>query len=111
MMDAGKRDRRLTFQALAETKDSAGGLIQTYSDDFTRWASLSGLTGSEKYINGELIGVVSHKIGVIFDSKTALLNNKKYRAVIGDRYFKIISVINIRESNQDIIILAQEIIK
>ncbi|MBL4869162.1 MAG: phage head closure protein [Pseudomonadales bacterium] len=108
-MGAGGRNRRLTFEKLSETKDSAGGLIQTYTKDFNRWASLRGVTGNEKYISEQLVSLVSHKIIVLRDSKTKGLNNN-YRATYSGRIFDIKAVINIREENKELLILADEVI-
>ena len=108
-MGAGDRNRRLAFESLSETKDSAGGLVQAYTPDFTRWASLRAVTGNEKYISEQLVALVSHKIIVLRDSQTKTLTNK-HRATMGGRVFDIKSVINIKEENKELLILAEEII-
>ena len=108
-MGAGDRNKRLIFEGLTETKDAAGGLIQTYSKYITRWASLSGVTGNEKYIAGDLVSVVSHKIIVLYDGKTKFLTNK-HRITYKNRVFNINAAINIREENKEFLILAKEVI-
>ena len=108
-MSAGKRNKRITFEKLIESRDSAGGLVQSYTTDFSRWASLLPVTGNEKYISDQLISEVTHKIGVLFDSKTKALTHEN-RATKGDRVFNIKAVLNVREENADILILAKEVI-
>lgn len=108
-MSAGGKSHKIVFQSLSETQDSTGGIEQSFSSAFTRWASLAGVTGAEKYIAGEMVGTVSHKIRVRYDSETRLINSG-YRGLIGGRVFNIDAAINIREENREILILAKEII-
>jgi SPP1 family predicted phage head-tail adaptor len=46
-INAGDLDRRLTIQAKTITRDSAGGAIETWTDETTVWAQKVDTTGRE----------------------------------------------------------------
>ncbi len=106
---AGDRNKKLYFQDLTEDQDSAGGAIEIYNNIFDRWGSLKTISSDEKYVSTELIASVTHKIVLLYDSKTSKLTNKN-RCTHGARIFDIASVINYKEESKYIVIVAKELI-
>lgn len=83
-MRAGKRDRRITFQALTDGQDALGGLTETWvnlATNPTVWAGMRQLTGREFFaaqqVNAEIDTIfeilyrsdLTPKMRIVYDSK------------------------------------------
>lgn len=61
-MRVGRMRHRLEIQRATETRDAAGGVVQTWSTLDTRWASIEALTGREYFMAKQVQSDATHRI-------------------------------------------------
>lgn len=105
-MNIGKMRHRVTFQVQPPDKDALGGYGEDWKDVFTVWAQISPVSGRE-YFSQVKENTVTHKIYCRYreDISPAL------RIRFGERYFRIISVLNWEERNTGLTIMCEELVK
>lgn len=110
MTDPGKYAHRITFQRYDGTVDEYGDVrkdVDANWDDFkTVWAAIDPVSGREFYAAEQSQSEVSHKLRCRYfpGVKTEM------RILFGSRKFKILSVINWREANEEYLIMAKELV-
>lgn len=105
-MRSGNIKHLITFQSYSETANEYGEEIKEFIDFETTYASIVPLSGKE-YFNSETVNAqISHKIECRYISGVLPSMRVKY----GERVFNIESVINIREANKTLQIMAVEVI-
>lgn len=105
-MRSGNLKQKITFQDYTETTDDFGEVTKGYADFRTVYASIVPLSGKEYFTSKQTNAEVSHKIECRhFDGVKPSM-----RIVYGTRTFNIESVINIREENKTLQIMATEVI-
>ncbi len=116
-MRAGNLKHRITIQIKTETADGHGGFVDTYpeKDWFETWASVIPLRGSELISAMRLEGQITHKIEMRYRRQLYSLIApspvvKRLFWEKRDRYFNIVNVINVREENDKLEIMAEEIV-
>lgn len=115
-MRAGNLRHRITIQLKTETADGTGGFIETWPEkDWVEvWASVIPLRGVELIEAMKLEGNVRHKIEMRYRRQLYSIIApspivKRLYWEKRDRYFNIISVINVRELNRKLEIMAEEV--
>lgn len=116
-MRAGNLRHRITIQLKTEVSDGMGGMdTYWYEKDWTEvWASVVPLRGTELIEAMKLGGKVSHKIEMRYRRQLYSLIApspvvKRLYWEKRERYFNIISVINVRELNRKLEIMAEEVV-
>ena len=95
------------MQTVSEASGAQGGIIDTWSTSFTRWASIRPLTGDERFVSEQEHGQLSHEIRMRHDENTSTVTNK-HRFLFGSRIFDIQSYKNIQERDKEIIFTCLE---
>lgn len=97
-MYAGKLDKRITFQSKAESLDSWGGTIWTWSNVATVWAKKRPLRGRE-LIAAQ--AAQSESTDMFYARYMSGLDTSM-RIVFGGKYYDIISIVNVNEENVEL---------
>jgi len=105
-MRSGNLKHKIEIQTYIETSNDFGEVTKGYSTFKTVYASITPLAGKEYFASKQLNAEVSHKIECRYLS--GVLPNM--RILYGARVFNIESVINIREANKTLQIMAVEVI-
>lgn len=105
-MRSGNLKHKITFETSAQTQDDFGGFVDGFSVFTETYASITPVSGKEYFASKQINAEVSHKIECRFISGIT----PSMRIVYGSRVFDIESVINIREENKTLQIMASEVI-
>lgn len=105
-MRAGQLRHRIVIQQLAEGRDSAGGIAETWITFVTLPAAVEPLKGREYFQSDQLNAEVSHRIKVRY--YPGIL--PKMRVSWGTRIFRVEAVLNIDERNREIQLMCTEVI-
>jgi len=92
-MRSGLLRHRLTFQTKSASRDAYGGEDATWSDDETRWGSVSPLRGQEYFAAQQVHAEATHKIIIRHYEGLTI----RHRIKFDTRYFNIESIRNIDE--------------
>jgi len=104
-MQAGKLNKRVQLQEPAETQNSTGEEIQSYSTYTTVWASIEPLQGRELEHAQQISAEVSHRVKIRYNANVAA----KDRVIYGSRTLEIEAVLNPEERNEELILMCKEI--
>lgn len=116
-MRAGNLRHRITIQIKTETEDGMGGMVDTYPEkDWVEvWAGITPLRGVELIEAMKLEGKITHKIEMRYRrqlysliSPSPVVKRLYWRK--RERYFNIVNVINVRELNRKLEIMAEEVV-
>src|SRR5574343_1998421 len=89
----GKMNKRITFQNdIGIALDDYGEKTVTWSDVYTCWASIEPLTGKDLYLSQQQFPDVTGKITMRYYAV-----KPEYRVKFESRYFKILSVVSVKE--------------
>jgi len=105
-MRSGNLKHKIEIQSYTETSNDFGEVTKGYSTFKTVYASITPLAGKEYFASKQLNAEVSHKIECRYISGVL----PSMRIVYDSRIFNIESVINIREANKTLQIMAVEVI-
>jgi len=103
-MRSGLLRHWVTIRTYTKTRDEYGAEIETWADFADTWASVEPLIGREYMAAKQISAEVSHKIRMRYIA--GLLPTM--RIAWGSREFEIVSIINVQERNQEIVIMATE---
>lgn len=103
-MLAGRLRHRIIFQQMVETRDSAGAVIETWSEFKTAWASIEPLVGKEFFDSKQVNAEISIKIRIRAISGLTT----KMRILYGTRVFEIFSIANVREMGSEMVLMCRE---
>lgn len=106
-MQASKLNKRLTFQAPYNDVDDAGGVVQYFTDVFTRWAAVMPKSFNEAYQYNQDLEDVSGEIYVRYDADTKKINSS-YRAKLGSQTLEILGAANVDYQNEFIALTYRE---
>ena len=116
-MRAGNLKQRITIQLKTETADGMGGFADTYPEkDWAEvWASVIPLRGVELIEAMKLEGNVRHKMEMRYTRQlyTLIAPSPVVKRLFWEkrnRYFNILAVINVREANEKLEIMAEEVV-
>lgn len=105
-MRVGRNRNKITIEETTETQDSIGEPVDSW-DTFARpWAEIEPRGGRE-YFDAQ---TVNAKIDLIFKIRYQSGIIPKMRISWNSRVFNILSVINVREMNKDILLACEEIV-
>ena len=94
-MNVGALNQFITIESVTETRDSMGGLVQTWATFIEAWASIEPTTGREFFKSGMISAQITHAIKIRYRSGVV----PKMRMKFGTRYFNIVYVLNWKERN------------
>jgi len=106
-MRAGKLRKRVQVQALQNTVDNFGSLVEAWATAFSRWADVRPISGKEPYTNEQHLAELNTVVELRYDSQSATIT-PKHRIKYGERILEIESVVNIGERNKELILLCYE---
>lgn len=105
-MRSGNLKHKIEIQSYSETSNDFGELVKGYSIFKTAYASITPISGKEYFASKQVNAEISHKI----ECRYLVGVKPTMRIVYGDRTFNIESVLNIREENKTLQIMAVEIL-
>jgi SPP1 family predicted phage head-tail adaptor len=105
-MRAGQMSKKVTVQQATETRDSDGGIIQAWATFATLWCSIEPIKGDEFFAAQTTGATVTHRIRTRYCPGVT----PKMRLSWDSRIFNILSVINFKERNAELEIMASEAI-
>jgi len=97
-------NHRLTIQRQSTTQDALGQKVDTWTTIDYAWASLNPVSAKEYFGSSAERAEISHKIVMRYGVTIA----PKDRIVYGARIFDINEVMNMREDNQYLLVMATE---
>ena len=103
-MRAGSLRHKIVFQQLTVANDTWGHSSETWTDEFTTYASIWTLRGVERMESMKLDNEITHKIRVRYRSGL----HPKMRIRFGERYFNILSMVDPDERHIYYEIMADE---
>lgn len=101
-MDVGRFDFRATVYAITTTVDGRGGRSSNYAEAFTRWASLTRMSGTLALQYAQLYKGETYEIGLRYDSTTKALLDEiidKHEVKVDGRFFRIREVDNVDQAD------------
>lgn len=101
-MNIGKLNRLVTIQSLTQTKDSSGGMLDSWSTVSDVWAQVSNLSGNEKKLTayGGQVGEARTEFVIRYLAGITHKNRISYNG----SYYNIKHVNNWNERNEILII-------
>ena len=104
---SGKLRHRIEIQQSTDTRDGFGAVSgQTWNLFCYAWASIEPLSGREYFAAAQTQSEVSHKITMRYKAGIKTY----FRVTWNDRIFNILSVINTREENRELILYCSEVV-
>jgi len=108
-MEIGRLNKRLELQLNSEETesytDSLGGLTTTWATASTVWGSIEPLSGRELFSAQQAQSDTDMRIRIRYYSGLTTF----YRIKYGTRYFQILSIANISENNEEMLLLCKEV--
>jgi len=114
MTMVGPKTKRLVIQERVITPDDRGDPVTSWNTIGTRWGSVQGIRGAEKFTAAHVVADVSHRVRMNYDpllltitpSHHLLLSRQDSPETF--RTFDIFSIVNIDEANVEFEILVTE---
>ena len=109
-MRSGSLRHRITIEKTTETRDSVGGVVDSWTDHITTRASIEPLAGREFFQSHETQSETTHRIRMRWQAGITPKMRVKYDDLKNNvtRYFDIESVINVKELNREIHLMCKE---
>jgi SPP1 family predicted phage head-tail adaptor len=104
LMKIGKLRHRIAIEKVAETQDSDGSVIETWSTFANAQASIEPISGREYFAAQTTQADVTHRISLRFIAGVI----PKMRVKYGSRIFGILSAINVNERNRELQLMCRE---
>ncbi len=105
-MRAGLIRQRVKVQTGTETRDAHGGVIRTFADTATRWASVTPLSGRELYEAQQVVADVTHLVVFRHPNPVTPIT----RLVHEGRVLNVERVLNKDERDREIMVLCKEVV-
>lgn len=103
-IDAGLLKHRLVLEQIIETSDESGGLIVTWVEVATIWASIDSVHAAMRHLAQQSKETITHRIIVRF--REDISSGWRFRK--GNRLFKIITVRDPDETGRYLVCRAEE---
>jgi SPP1 family predicted phage head-tail adaptor len=103
-MNSGQLRHRIEIQAKQESRDSRGGVVESWNTVGLRWASIEPLRPRELFQAQQVNARVSHRI--LMRHYAGLTDQHRLR--LGSRIFHLMSPLNINERRRMSELLAME---
>ena len=105
-LSAGSMREQITLQTEARAADGGGGYTQSFTTNYTVYASVKPVSGNEQYQQGQITDTQQYEFVIRYRSDKTV--TPKNRILWGSRVFQIKSVINDMERNKYLVITAAE---
>lgn len=99
-----RKDKLVTLQRRGTTQDSAGQVVETWTEIQKAWASIDPIVGREYFNASGERAEVTHRVKIHYGPTVA----PRDRVLYGSRVFDIKSGINIEERNRDLELMCTE---
>ena len=103
-MKARDLDQKVTIQSLTETRDTFGGLIETWATFKTVWAKVEALRGREFFDAAQVQADLTHKVTIRYLAGVTA----KMRVLLGSRVLEINAVQESTERQRWLILMCTE---
>jgi SPP1 family predicted phage head-tail adaptor len=103
-MRSGPLRHQIVIEEVTETRDSYGGVVETWSTFATVWASVGPIIGREYFASQQVQSEVTHKIRIRYLSGVTT----KMRVAFDSRVFNIESVLNVDERDTEMVLMVTE---
>ena len=103
-MKTGQLNKYITWQYPTRVSDSMGGHTETWVDACSVWAAIWPISARERAQFGQAAMDITSQIRIRYRNPFMASWRGKY----GDRYFNIISIVNVREANEWLDLLCKE---
>lgn len=104
-MRAGTLRHRLTFQTRSSAQTASLDQVETYTDSFTVWGSVSPLSGKETVASDAIRNEGTHQVRIRY--REGVLGSMRIR--FGSRYFNILSLPrNLDERGRELVMEVKE---
>jgi SPP1 family predicted phage head-tail adaptor len=104
MADINNYRSRIDIQKISYTSNNFGGYTTTWTTIDTVWASISPLTGKEVFLYRQMYPKIEYKVQIRYRKDI----NPDYRIYYNKKYFNILSVIDINNLQDELILLIKE---
>jgi len=105
MIGAGRRDKKITIQRMVQATTDEGEITETPLNIATVWAAIEPLDAREAWQAKQSQATTTHRITTLY----MIGITSRMRAVWGDRIFNFESVVNEKEANRELVIMATEV--
>jgi SPP1 family predicted phage head-tail adaptor len=103
-MRGGDLNKQILIQYPTKVPDGQGGFITTWVNAATVYAQISPVTAREQVWGMQTVMTISHTITIRYRS----VLKASWRIKFGDRFFNIVSIINVDEANDYLQIMCKE---
>ena len=104
-MNSGKLRHKIEIQSNIDTRDEFGAISgQTWTPFCYAWAAIEPLSGKEYFAAAQTQSTVSHKITMRYRSGIRTF----FRISWNSRIFNILSVLNTKEENRELVLYCSE---
>lgn len=104
-MRIGDYNKLIEFQAPSKISDDMGGFTNSYSTIFDVFAAIWPINAKDQIQSDQMVMEITHKIRIRY--RRILKSN--WRIKYSNRYFAIVSIINLNESNRSLELRCKEI--
>lgn len=106
-MDIGSLRHRIELQSPTETENGMGGATTTYATSYTVWAEFRNWQIAKEMIKGQHATMeISHQVRIRYITGDPIKPN--WRVKYGNRYFNIVSIMNMNFENKWVILMLKE---
>jgi SPP1 family predicted phage head-tail adaptor len=104
-MMAGSLRKRVAIETVGSALDDYGDLTGSWTTLATVWASIDSVSGTEREIASELVGIVTHRVKMRYRSAV----NSASRLIYDGRTFEVESVTDWQERGIFLELLCKEV--
>lgn len=108
-MNAGILNKRITIQSKTSTRGASGEEEPIWSEVVTVWASSEPLRGQEYLEANRLQADLDIRFRIRYWSNEVI--KPSMRVMYANRYFNIVSVINVKEKNDEVQLMCKELLE
>lgn len=106
-MDIGRLKHRITFQALSQSKNEYGEIVEEWLDIKTVWAEIKPVSGNQFFAAKQINSEISHNVYIRYRTDLKPSMRIKFK----DRVFEVLYLMNVNEDNRLMQIYCKELIK
>jgi SPP1 family predicted phage head-tail adaptor len=103
-MPIGDLNKRVTLQYETKVSDAMGGFNSTWIDAATVWAAIWPISANEQVRSIQEVMTITGRIRIRYRS----VLRPSWRIKYGNRFFNIVSSINVNEANEWLDLLVKE---
>lgn len=109
MPSVGQLKERVLIQTVIETRDTVGQPVKSWATLIACWARIDPIAGRERYVAAQEVGMVTNRITVRHNTKTAAIT-PEHRVVWKKRIYNILSIRNMRERDYWVQMVCVEVV-